>query len=58
MLIPERLCPNMATAKQTVMPTVKISTMITMIRAVAFLLFMHSRPTSHITARVTKASPR
>ena len=57
-VIPESLWPIMAATKQTVIPMVKISTITTMARAVAFLLFMHKRPISHITASVTSASPR
>ena len=48
----------MAATKQTVMPTVKTSTKISMQRAVAVLLFAHSSATSAITASVTSASPR
>ena len=58
MVIPELWCPVMATAKHTVMPMVKSRTMTTMLRAVATLLFMHSRPTSHMTASVMRASTR
>ncbi len=58
MVMPELPCPSMATAKHTVMPMVNNSTITTMLRAVAFLLFMHSRPMSHITTRVISASPR
>ena len=57
-VIPESLWPIMAIIKQAVIPMVKISTITTIACAVAFLLFMHKRPTSHITASVTSASPR
>ena len=56
--IPEPAKPNIEVTKQKVMPMVKHSTVATMIFAVAFLLFMQSKPTSHMTTSVTKASPR
>ncbi len=57
-VIPVARWPTMAATKQTVMPTVKTSTSTSMQRAVAFLLFMHSIPTSHMTASVARTSPR
>ena len=58
MVWPEPRKPSMAPTKQTVMPRVNTSVRISMQRAVAFLLPMHSAATSTITSSVTSASPR
>ena len=57
-VIPEPLNPIIAMTKQSVMPMVKIKTITSIALAVAFLLFMYSKPTSQIAASVTSASPK
>ncbi len=56
--IPEPPWPTMAATKQIVIPAVKMSTITTMLLAVAFLLFAHSSAIRPITASVTRTSPR